>query len=108
MMVAYAYDYINRHNPVGFFGMVFVLEGTSILLATQAANTLQQTLGLKQNAFSYLSSHGELDKSHMQFFESLVNQLDRPKDQDAIIHVAKHMFVLFAELFRSIPFDPES
>ena len=25
-MVAYAYDYIARHNPVGLFGMIFVLE----------------------------------------------------------------------------------
>ena len=34
LMVAYVYDYIARRNPVGFFGMVHVLEGTSTALAT--------------------------------------------------------------------------
>jgi len=107
MMVAFAYDFITRKNPVGFFGMVFVLEGTSILLATQAANTLQQSLQLSEKSFSYLSSHGELDQSHMKFFEKLMNQITNPEDQQAIIHVAKRMFVLFADVFRSIPLDVE-
>ncbi|MGD9000604.1 MAG: iron-containing redox enzyme family protein [Granulosicoccaceae bacterium] len=103
MMVAYAYDYISRLNPAGFFGMVFVLEGTSIQLATNAANTLRTSLGLPENCFSYLSSHGSLDLEHMRFYEKLVNQIDDPDDQQAIIHVAKRMFNLFAEVFRSIP-----
>ena len=37
MMVAYAYHVIDRVNPLGFFGMVHVLEGTSISVADQAA-----------------------------------------------------------------------
>ena len=32
-MVAYAWDTVQRRNPIGFFGMVFVLEGTSVSLA---------------------------------------------------------------------------
>ena len=37
LMVAYAYDTIARGNPVGFFGMVHVLEGTSVSrVATRA------------------------------------------------------------------------
>lgn len=103
MMVAYAYDYVSRVNPVGFFGMVFVLEGTSIQLATNVAKTLQASLGLPENCFSYLSSHGSLDLEHMRFYENLVNQIDDRDDQLAIIHVAKRMFRLFAEVFRSIP-----
>ncbi len=103
MMVAYAYDYINRKNPVGFFGMVFVLEGTSIQLATNAAQTIQASLGLDDNCFSYLSSHGSLDLEHMKFFEKLVNQISNEEDQQAIIHVAKRMFLLFAGIFKSIP-----
>jgi pyrroloquinoline quinone (PQQ) biosynthesis protein C len=103
MMVAYAYDYVSRINPVGFFGMVFVLEGTSIQLATNVAETLQNSLGLPENCFSYLSSHGSLDLEHMKFFEKLVNQIDDAADQEAIIHVAKRMFVLFARVFQSIP-----
>ena len=37
LMVAYAYDTIARGNPVGFLGMVHVLEGTSVALALMAA-----------------------------------------------------------------------
>ena len=103
MMIAYAYDYVSRINPVGFFGMVLVLEGTSIQLATNVAGTLQASLGLSEDCFSYLSSHGSLDLEHMKFFEKLVNQIDDPEDQQAIIHVAKRVFILFAGIFQSIP-----
>ncbi len=43
-MVAYAYDTAMRRNPVGFFGMVFVLEGASVALACNAADRIQATL----------------------------------------------------------------
>lgn len=103
IMIAYAYDYVTRINPVGFFGMVYVLEGTSIQLATNTAETLQKSLGLSADCFSYLSSHGSLDQEHMRFFEKLVNRIDDEDDQAAIIHVAKRIYVLFANVFRSIP-----
>jgi long-chain acyl-CoA synthetase len=51
VMVAYAYDLINRGNPAGFFGMVFVLEGTSVALALHAADRIQQALGLPTRRF---------------------------------------------------------
>lgn len=105
MMVAYAYDFISRINPVGFFGMVFVLEGTSTQLATAGAQALMNTLRLPPNCFRYLTSHGALDISHMQFFQGLMNRIHDPKDQADIIHMAKRMFVLFADVFRSIPHD---
>jgi hypothetical protein len=103
MMVAYAYDYICRINPVGFFGMVFVLEGTSTALATHAADTIRQSLDLPQNCFRYLYSHGTLDIEHMKFFEQLVNRIHAKPDQDAIIHMAKRMFRLYGNVFRSLP-----
>ena len=107
MMVAYAYDYVNRINPVGFFGMVFVLEGTSTALATNIAETLMQSLGLTRKSFTYLMSHGTLDLSHMEFFKGIMNRLEREEDKQAVIHMAKRMFVLFADVFRSIPHESE-
>ncbi len=103
MMVAYAYDFVARKNPVGFFGMVFVLEGTSTAIATSTAETLMQSLDLKRSSFSYLLSHGTLDISHMEFFKGLMNRIEREEDKQAIIHMAKRMFGLFADMFRSIP-----
>jgi pyrroloquinoline quinone (PQQ) biosynthesis protein C len=103
IMVAYAYDTIHRANPVGLFGMVLVLEGTSILLATDSAAAIRVSLGLPRQAFSYLSSHGSLDIGHMQVFESLMNRLETPADQEAIIHVANMMYRLYGDMFRSLP-----
>lgn len=103
VLVAYNYDYINRRNPVGFLGMVFMLESTSIQLATQGANTLQHSLDLPATAFTYLNSHGTLDISHMEFFKQLVNQITDPADQSAIIEVARNTFRLFANVLGSIP-----
>lgn len=103
IMVAVAYDSIHRLNPVGFFGMVLVLEGTSIALATNAADAIQNKLGLPDAAFSYLRSHGSLDISHMQTFESLMNRLEDPCDQQAVIDTANKMYHLYGQIFRNLP-----
>ena len=102
LMVAYAYDTIARVNPVGFFGMVLVLEGTSVALATSVGKALQQSLGLGGNAFSYLTSHGSLDISHMNFYESLVNRVTDPADQACLIHCAKMFYKLYGDIFRDL------
>lgn len=103
LMVAYAYDTVMRKNPVGFFGMVNVLEGTSIALATNAAGIIRGELGLPPQAFSYLMSHGSLDEDHMKFYEALVNRLNDADDKAAVIHVAKVMYRLYGDVFRSLP-----
>ena len=102
VMVAYAYDTVMRRNPVGLFGMVYVLEGTSVSLASNAAGTLAQSLDLPASAFSYLSSHGALDIEHMGHFENLVNKLDNPLDRQAVEEGAKVFFRLYGNVFRSI------
>jgi pyrroloquinoline quinone (PQQ) biosynthesis protein C len=104
-MVSYAYDFINRINPVGFFGMVFVLEGTSTQLATKGAQAIQSSLRLGDDCFHYLRSHGAVDIEHMQFFESVMNNVEDREDQEAIIHVARRIYILFANMFRAIPHD---
>ncbi len=102
VMVAYAYDMINRVNPIGFFGMVLVLEGTSTAVATQAGETLMSSLNLPKKAFSYLLSHGSLDISHVSFYESLVNQITDANDQTMLIHSAKVFYQLYGDIFRTI------
>ncbi len=105
-MVSYAYDFINRVNPVGFFGMVFVLEGTSTKLATVGAEALMRSLNLNSDCFRYLTSHGSIDLEHMNFLRDLMGRIDYAEDKEAIIHMAQRMFVLFANMFRSIPLKP--
>ena len=103
VMVAYAYDLINRVNPIGFFGMVFVLEGTSTAVATQAATRIRKHLDLPASAFSYLTSHGALDIEHMKFFEQLMNRITEPGNQELIVHSAKIFFTLYGNIFRTLP-----
>lgn len=103
LMCAYAYDLINRRNPIGFLGMVLVLEGTSIKLATEAARNTQKNLNLPDNAFTYLTSHGALDISHMEFYAGLVNRLEDEADKAFIIHTAKRFYKLYGDIFRTLP-----
>ena len=103
LMVAYAYDTIARRNPVAFFGMVLVLEGTSVALALSAADRIQASLGLPDKAFTYLRSHGELDREHTQHLAALLDRLDDPADQAAIVHAASMFYRLYGDIFRSLP-----
>lgn len=102
MMVSYAYDIVQRVNPVGFFGMVHVLEGTSVKVADNAADAIQKNLQLPNRAFTYLRSHGSLDQEHVKFFASLMNRITDPVDQQQILHCARRFYHLYAEIFRNL------
>ncbi|MDR2239025.1 MAG: iron-containing redox enzyme family protein [Zoogloeaceae bacterium] len=102
VMVAYAYDLIRRGNPAAFFGMVYVLEGTSVALAIRAADAMQQTLKLPDAAFTYLRSHGELDIEHTRRLAELLDAMTAA-DQADVIHAARVFFKLYGDVFRGLP-----
>lgn len=102
LMVAYAYDMVQRVNPIGFLGMVLVLEGTSVALATQAGKSLQAGLALGPKAFTYLTSHGALDVGHTDFYAGLVNRLTDKNEQKLLIHSAKVFYKLYGDIFREL------
>ncbi len=103
LMVSFLYDLIARGNPVGLFGMVNVLEGTSIALATQASEAIREGLQLPPTAFSYLASHGSLDVGHMDTYRGLMDRLDDRADQLAVIHASKVVYQLYTDMFRGLP-----
>ncbi|MDQ5947470.1 MAG: hypothetical protein QG619_2902 [Pseudomonadota bacterium] len=102
VQVAYAYDRVTRGNPAGVFGMVFVLEGTSVALALTAADRIQQALGLPNKAFSYLRSHGTLDQEHTKHLANLVNAMT-PEDQAEVLRCARIFYKLYGDIFRALP-----
>jgi len=104
LLVAYAYDTIARVNPVGFLGMVLVLEGTSTAVATRAADALMASLRLPPAAFTYLTSHGELDVGHTRFFATLVDKLDDVADRTMLVHCARVFYKLYGDVFRGLDF----
>ena len=105
VMVAYAYHVIERVNPVGFFGMVHVLEGTSVSVADRAADCIAESTGLPANAFTYLRSHGALDVEHVSFFENLMNRIEDEEDRRIIVHCARNFYHLYADVYRSVESD---
>ena len=108
LMVAYAYDLVNRGNPAGFFGMVFVLEGTSVALALMAADRIQAALDLPDAAFSYLRSHGTLDQEHTKHLANLVDRMT-PDDQAEVLRCARIFYRLYGDIFRALPnWEPSS
>jgi pyrroloquinoline quinone (PQQ) biosynthesis protein C len=104
-MIAYAYDTVMRRNPVAFFGMVYVLEGTSVALALNAADAIQRTLSLPNKAFTYLRSHGSLDQQHIGDLQSIVDRIDALTDLPAVVTCARAMFRLYGDVFRSLSSD---
>lgn len=103
VMVAYAYDAIARRHPLIFLGMIYVLEGTSVSLALVAADRIQHALGLPDDAFTYLRSHGTIDREHVIHYAMLVDRLDDPSDRAAVLHGANAFFRLYGDVFRSLP-----
>jgi len=101
-MVAYAYDTVMRRNPIGFFGMVHVLEGTSVALALNAADRIQASLGLPLNAFTYLRSHGELDKEHINDLGAILARLTDEEDRRAVVRCARGIYWLYGNVFRGL------
>tara|TARA_R100001440_G_scaffold12432_10_gene22136 strand:- start:49342 stop:50019 length:678 start_codon:yes stop_codon:yes gene_type:complete len=108
LMVSYLYDLIARGNPVGLFGMVQVLEGTSVSLATPMGQKIQEHLGLPNQAFSYLYSHGSLDQDHFDFFRDLMNSISDVDDQASIIDTAKVVYRLYGDMLHAIPLPAEA
>lgn len=105
MMIAYLYYRTERVNPMSIFGMVHVLEGTSVSIATAVAAQVERTLGLPEQATSYLRSHGELDKGHLQFFAKLMDSIDDITDQAAIIHTARRVYRLYGQMLGQLGND---
>lgn len=101
-MVAYAYDTAMRRNPVGLFGMVFVLEGASVALACNAADRVQASLQLPNRAMTYLRSHGQLDQQHVQNLHGILDRLAEEQDRAAVEQCARVMFHLYGNIFREL------
>ena len=84
-------------------GMIFVLEGTSVNIAQEAAEAIAKKNNLNLNkGFSYLISHGKLDISHVEFYKNLVNKVDDKNLQSIIIDTAKIIYLLWGNVFDEI------
>jgi hypothetical protein len=90
---------------VATFDGELIHVGATANVDPKGAEAIQSSLKLGENCFHYLKSHGALDIEHMKFFESLMNKVEDKEDQGAIIHMARRIYILFANMFRAIPHD---
>jgi hypothetical protein len=82
--------------------MVHVLEGTSVALALRAADEVQKVLALPNQAFSYLRSHGALDREHVHHLAGILNRLEEQADRDAVVRCAQVIYLLYGNMFRRL------
>ena len=99
-MIAYMYYLVEHKSPYAMLGMIFVLEGTSTDLATMAANSISNSLGIKNNkGFIYLRSHGAVDIEHIEFYQNLVNKITDTSTIELIIKSASSIYKLWSNVF---------
>ncbi len=102
LMVAYAYDLVNRRNPVGFLGMVFVLESTSVQLASRAASVIRDSLRSSRAGISLFDLPWQRRPGTYRVL-SETGQSTRPtEDQDAVVHSASMFYRLYGDIFASL------
>ena len=102
-LVGFMYDAIARRGPYAMLGMVHVLEGISVELASRAAAAISERFGRTPEAgFSYMTSHGALDQEHVAFFEELINGIKDDKAIDVIIDTANVVYELWGWMFERL------
>jgi pyrroloquinoline quinone (PQQ) biosynthesis protein C len=115
VMTGYAYYAIEHISPYALLGMVHVLEGMSVLLAERAARSIASAIAADGDApakdkgaagFSYLRSHGALDKEHVDFYETLINSIEDKEALAAIIDCAAITYRLYGDIFRALDQEP--
>ena len=103
ILVGYMRHAIQDISPYAMLGMVYVLEGTSVAIASVAARAISARLGLPATGgFSYLTSHGTVDQAHIVFLRDLVNGITDPALQDLIVDTAQIVYRLWGEMFRDL------
>ena len=102
LMVSYAYDTVNRINPLGIMGMHHVLEGAVLSLAHRSGDNIGATPSVPKGAFTYLFSHGSLLQDNADVFIGVMNRIDRSEDRNQIIHSAQVFYKLYADILLSL------
>jgi pyrroloquinoline quinone (PQQ) biosynthesis protein C len=102
VMVGHAYYIIDHVSPYGLLGMVHVLEGMAVALASRAAASLRASLSLSgAEGFKYLITHSDLDVKHSEFFEGLINQIGE-RCLPLVIETAIDFYKLYGDLFSDL------
>lgn len=101
-MITFLYNRVEYGQPLALFGMIHVLEGTSVSIACEMAGLIRDTLKLPERAMTYLVSHGVLDQDHLKFFEVLMNKITDVNDQQQIIDSAHKVYSCYGSMLHHV------
>lgn len=101
-MVGHAYYLVDHVSPYALLGMIHVLEGMAVALASNAARAIQNTIATPAGAgFKYLTTHGDLDVEHTKMFETFIDEIS-PQHMSLIIVSACDFYRLYGDIFRDL------
>jgi hypothetical protein len=102
IMVGHAFYVVDHVSPYGLLGMIHVLEGMAVALASNAVRAMQRTVATSGDAgFKYLTTHSDLDVGHARFFEQLIDDID-PVHLPLVIECTRDFYALYGNLFRDL------
>lgn len=100
VMVGHAYYLIDRVSSYAMLGMIYVLEGMAVALASKAVSAIRSSIAsTTDEGFKYLTTHSDLDIGHAEFFEGLIDKVDR-QHLPVVIETATDFYKLYGDLFR--------
>ena len=94
---AFMYQAASRPDPLGLLGAMFVIEGLGERLAGPWAASIQDQLGLANDAVSFLAYHGANDGDHLDMFDRALALA--VTDGDVAEDVVRHARIV-ARLYR--------
>ena len=102
-MTAYNYYAAEHVHPCSVLGMLFVLEVIASVYGGRLAGAIARKIGRDAAAggFKFLSSHATMELDHMASLNRLVNKIEDPAAQAAIVHSTNVNFHQFGQIFRA-------
>jgi pyrroloquinoline quinone (PQQ) biosynthesis protein C len=102
IMVGHAFYLVDHVSPYGLLGMIHVLEGMAVALASNAVRAMRRTVATSGDAgFKYLTTHSDLDVGHARFFEQLVDDID-PGHLPLVMECTRDFYMLYGNVFRDL------
>jgi pyrroloquinoline quinone (PQQ) biosynthesis protein C len=101
-MLAYNYYAAERVHPCSVLGMLYVLEIISSVYGGQVATSISHGLDMPlPHGFTFLDSHASMDLDHMANLRALLQTIDDPAVQDAVINAIQMNFYLFTQFLKN-------
>ena len=74
LMVGHAYYLIDRVSPYAMLGMIYVLEGMAVALATKAVSAIRSSIASTADEGFRFTTHSDLDMVTRNSFENLIDK----------------------------------